>query len=398
MADMVEVDEIKRVFVSQGDNPGDLIVFETEDGEVVAVPTSGTATISESRPSGMRWWDTRVAGREEDDGNINLLVVSDSSAEGWTASTLDKTYVRRFGKDLAELFGMGEGKYFNAAPGFAGYPLPSHNVWVTAGGWINSTGGSLGLCNRWAYTATNGAYKRLTTEAEQFKVYFLGSHLTGNARIYIDGVLAATFNTLGNTTGTIPKVWTSAELAPGAHTIEIQNNGAGSFIVLDGILAIEKVDNSVNVFNASHAGYSMPNYLAMGASWDTAVASTEAETVLIILGLNDESAGLTPVQVGNNYESLAEKLKGILGNHISICIVIEWANSNDVPGTWDPYAKELRKRSAVQGWGVIDIDAVVGYTAGDPYLLMPDTVHPNDRGSRLWADVIVKYLAWLVMR
>jgi lysophospholipase L1-like esterase len=349
-----------------------------------------------SRPSGMKWWDTRVATREEFGENLDILVVGDSITEGFTASTLEKTYIHRLGRALAERFGMGRGMYYPASPGGANYPNAAHNVWTKVGGTYYIASG-LGLGDRaWYTTSAADSIAINKIFASQFKVFFSASYMTGNARVYIDDVLAATVNT--NVASQDVIEWTSAVLPPGLHSIRIQNDGATSFITVEGVTVIEEPNHSVVINHASHSGYTAAGWSSpanVGIGWDYSVSKTNADLIGVVLGINDETASQTPAQLAASIEAVVNRVLTAITTVAdpSVFVVIEWANGTDVAGTWDPYVDAIKTMVASHDWGLVDIDALVGYTTTDPYdLIQTDLVHPNDAGMRLWADAIAKYL------
>lgn len=359
----------------------------------VSIADEGSGAVS--RPLGMRWWDTRIYANE--DADLNILIVGDSISEGFTASTLDKAYFRRMTRSISDRLGRSRGVFHHAAPGLAGYPNPSHDVWTRVGG-VNDNTSKLGLGMRCWYTATNGESISGTFRAKQFRCLFAGSSITGNARIYIDGVLAATFstNTSASHGGDPAGVeWTSGTLDLGDHTIRIENDGAGSFIALSGIMVVEDPAFTVNVWTAAHATYTAASWASttdVPTYWHTDLAHTEADVAILALGVNDETSTRTPVQLATDLATIAGRINTALATDPSIVLLVQWAYGIDTAGTWDPYAEAIRQLAVDNDWGLIDIDAFVGYTVGDPYGLNEDDLHPNDAGMGLWANLAAKYL------
>lgn len=345
--------------------------------------------VLDRRPTKMRWWDTRIAGNEQD--ALNVVAIGDSITEGWTSSTPDKSYTQRLVSLLADQLGRKKGTYYPASQGPAGWPNATHDPWKKSGG-VNDATLGLGLTGRIWYTSNpgNADYIQLAKHCEQFKVYLTGSPATGVARIYIDNQLVASPNTNAGANQT--QEWISPVMPAGKHTIRIQNNGAGSFVIVEGILVVEDADNTVNIWPVAEAGWGVANWVTMPAPWEGALAHTDADVLLMVLGINDETFTQTPAQVTANFATVIGRVLSALATDPSVVVVIEWASGADPAGTWDAYVTALRKFAQDNDYGLVDIDAFVGYTPTDPYLLNVDDVHPDDAGMNVWAMLMADYL------
>lgn len=360
--------------------------FEAVAGEINQV-RSEMSEISGGRPSGMQWWDTRLAGNEET--SLDVLVIGDSTGDGFSSTDPEKTYVRRLLREGANHTGRGRGLYYPASPVDAvGYYHASHNPWTKVGG-TSDTSLLLGLSGKIWYSNTNGHSISGTFKAARFRVQLGSSSFTANARIYIDNVLVATVNTNNATNQTLE--WTSSTMELADHIIRIENDGAGSFIIVEGVLVEEEPSNSFNVWPATLSGFGATHFAtSFPASWESAVAKTNADLVVICIGVNDQTFARTPTQVADDYETIVNRVFTALGQNPSVLAVLEWGKDTLSEATWQTYVEAIRSKALLNGWAVADIDAVTGTRASDPYGLDADGVHPDQAGHGVWASVINK--------
>ena len=93
-------------------------------------------------------------------------------------------------------------------------------------GWEQITNPTLGYYdNDFHLTSTPGSYANFSFDGGKFKVIHTKDVMYGNMNVYVDGTLAGTISQY-NSTFTPQSVWTSADYAPGIHTVRLEFSSA----------------------------------------------------------------------------------------------------------------------------------------------------------------------------
>ena len=93
-------------------------------------------------------------------------------------------------------------------------------------GWDQITNSTLGYYNNDIHlTSTSGSYANFSFDGGKFKVIHTKDMMYGNMNVYVDGTLAGTISQY-NSTFTPQSVWTSADYAPGVHTVRLEFSSA----------------------------------------------------------------------------------------------------------------------------------------------------------------------------
>lgn len=261
--------------------------------------------------------------------------------------------------------------------------------WTTTGGTDDITSGLAGMAVSLAVddesTVSNG-------NTDGIDLYYTVQETGGaNLEIYIDSVLEDTISTTDATvTGKESgRVWSSADLTRGSHTIRVKAAGSGTAIIDGAYFHDATRTKGVRWFSGGHSGWRTNHFLDNPGTME-AVESIQPHLILIFLGINDYTNGVATYQTNLNTLATNAKTAAPLA---SLVIVAPFGTLDRAD--WQDFVDAAKTVARNQGAAFIDLFAVMGGVGAtdDVYDLSNDNVHPGTlRGANLLAHTIAGVL------
>lgn len=210
----------------------------------------------------------------------------------------------------------------------------------------------------------------------------------GDMEIYIDNVLITTINTTdGAISGSTEsgRLWTSAALTYGNHTLKVKINGGGSVKIGGGFFTAGNRTTGVQVWNAAHTGWNTANFIADESTYE-ATKTLDPDLIVLNLGTNDHGAGLATFET--NLTAMVQRLKADTPL-ASIMLVAPYASLDR--SDWPDFVDVVKSVAVSEDVAFFDMYAAMGQigAAGDVYDLSGDNVHPSAKGGDLMSSALV---------
>ena len=360
--------------------------------------TSSSTLERDERPVLQPWFD---AVGDSDGQAANLVVLGDSVSEGsGLRDRLDRRWIDLLQAGLRERVGApgcptrpggyhGTNSLVPAAYGAPSLPDPRVRGRVSPAPTFGPGGRALDLAP--------GASVTWQVDARSVDIGYRTRRDGGRMQITIDGdspVDGAAVTTFEDGAGH-RRVWSSAELDEGEHTINVRNDNP---VFSDRLVTVTDLtpyrgdrDRCVHVLDASRSGVSArtitqtPAYLADSLSLDP-------DLLLVALGFNDAASGTTPTDFGRILDTLIDQVRE--QGYDGPILLVGWFSPQPPfeAGPWARYLEQMDARTGRAGVGFLDLSAVL--PPADPsspnYF---DGVHPSAAGQVPIAESLAKALA-----
>ncbi len=218
-----------------------------------------------------------------------------------------------------------------------------------------------------------------------------------SANVIIDGSNVATLDGGGIVDSAAS--WTSAALAPGTHTVRIQeaSNLGGSFW-LDGLQFLDGDETSgVHVFDGTRSGAMASQYANPATPWPDSMAKVSPDLVMMMFGFND-STQRTVAEYKSDMQAVVTRIRGKLTDGTyTLAIVAPWSPAPGPAAGWKAYMQAAEEVAEAHPYGVcirvIDRWSTMVNGVENPGMFATDTVHPNWAGQRLFGSYLASALA-----
>jgi lysophospholipase L1-like esterase len=365
--------------------------------QVDSVVSAGTFGGAAPPAVALRTWAAAFANRHYTPAKV--VAIGSSSVEGQGATVYGRHYVDMLvGKLLAQnpVAGVtGPGTYTSAYPrtnGVGSYPATYGGGTITstsAPGWAFKTVELLAAGNTATYTFTG------TSVGVVYGQFSGGGSFTAT----IDGGTPVTVNT-NNATLDRFKVWTSAALTRGAHTLTLAWVSGRSLI--RGYYAYDGNETrGFQLTNGGNYGYTTTAYQG-GATpdvsqWISGIATTQPHLVLIHFGTNDYANNLGSATFRTNLQYLVNVIRTNCTSDPSFVLVAQpRASVASASEPWSAFVDAMKATAAADPkCTVVDLSTWVTspFDDGDPLgLWNADNTHFEDKGHSLVADVLAAAL------
>lgn len=299
-------------------------------------------------------------------------------------------------------------RFLGANPGSLGVlPASGNLAGVTDGDWPGGdnpwtfTGSVVGNINYGlgfhAITIPAASTATVTYFGDKFTLFYVRTADGPQAAtISLDGTALATLNARGTVLpGQQAQRGTHGDY--GFHTVVVTPNDGP--LVLEGIQWFDGdapffVSGSVQLFDASHAGFGAANWAGANNDWSAMLAGADGffGMGLTMLDVNDIANGRTPAQFRDDLITIVRRVDARLGTSTLSWLFCDLPTTINANGHTTTLAYVAAMREACKAVGVdraavLDMGALrPGRTWGS--ILSGDTSHPNDSGHIWVADAL----------
>jgi hypothetical protein len=272
------------------------------------------------------------------------------------------------------------------------------NPWTFTGAVVGNVNYGLGFH---AITIPAAATATITYFGDKFTLFYVRTADGPTAAtITLDGTALATLNARGAAlAGQQAQRGTHGDY--GHHTVVVTPNDGP--LVLEGVQWFDGdapffVSGSVQLFDASHAGFGAANWAGANNDWSAMLEGADGffGMGLTMLGVNDIAAGRTPAQFRDDLVTLVRRVDTRLGTSTLSWLFTDLPTTINAHGYTDtlPFVQAMREAAEMVGVGrasVFDMGALrPGRTWGS--ILSGDTSHPNDSGHIWIAEALGQVL------
>ena len=348
--------------------------------------TTGTATT----------FLTALARAEARLGSCNVVTLGDSITEGTGSSLTELRYASMLKDALQSVYAGGNGGrgFIPALRG--GGSLAEQFTFTGTPTKDLSTANPNGLGRR-AITLASGQTASITTFGDYVGVMYTGT--AGAIKVTIDGVVSTIPAATGADLGTTGRLWKSAALTYGPHTVTIEPNTTTA-ITLDGVVEWDQdFTAGVTFWDSGHAGAKANDFDGVAtnsARWADALPAVNPHLVLIALGTNDarqsDKTTYSPTTYGDRLGRIVDLIRAKATTAPSIAFVLQPQPVTSATD-WATYMATAAAVAATKGVMVLDLQPrVPANTVDGASDLNFDALHPNDAGHSLYADALFMLL------
>lgn len=357
---------------------------------------------------------------EADEEPATVVVVGDSISEASTVrgDVLADRWSTKLQQRLRDSAGVTGGAGF-VAP-YWGDKLSPENTVRAGTPSVEKFFGAWGLGGRALLMPGGASIAYPPQQATRVRVGFgLSSTVAGNAKVYIDGVDVTVRGRLdGRLNGDSPVTpeqrdagtsissrgivdaagmwWTSPELEPGLHTVQVLSTAPGFVFVHTGVEFLEGDEESgVHVVDAAQAGATTEDY----ASGDSArghwkeVEARDPDLVLINLGTNRDP------KFEKNLETVVQRALDT-GPDVRVLLVEGYEPGNWQSGQWRREVTRARARVAGRHPDRVHLldlasqwpELVKDGTSNQGLMIDVPPIHLSPQGNDLMADLLARAL------
>jgi lysophospholipase L1-like esterase len=360
--------------------------------EVPEVSKAGREKLLTQNAVALQRWRSGLANREY--APANTVVLSDSIGEGQGATQYSRTWRQLLLKRLRERFPV------SGVVGGRGF-IGAVKTGFTSGTWPVVSAGSptidvnFGPKRQCAMLTTAGQSLTFTLQGTSVDLMYVRSTATGTISYTIDGGSAVTFNTAGGTANNQGGQVTRINLGTsGAHTLVVSYSSGGTCYI-EGVVEYDGDENKgIRVHDAGHHGWKSSDWANRNGFdyWMQSIKTLAPDLLIYTVGVNDVTAGVTADQWLTNTQNILGYVRGV-GSDPSVLVVPMFQRSETTPSVWANYVKNAYTLAASDPKiAICDISVrmpAVGLTGNGSLGLYADTVHPNDKGHSMMADLVM---------
>lgn len=343
-------------------------------------------------------WRTALAAVTS--AQTNVVVFGDSISEGTGTTNVANRWQTLLQRGLRYRNSGGTGAEFPFIPTMPVTSAPGFPVTTTGGATRNNTSG-LG----WKTGSLPiGATATFTFTGTSFKVSYASLSSTGVMSITIDGGTSTLLDTNSSVNGGgLSKLWASADLTPGPHTVKITNDAStptGRVLWVHGLFTFNGDEGrGLRVLDAAYHGMQSAFFTATrndAAATNLAVGGPVG-LVLLNVGTNDYGAGTSPDVYKTNVAAFVTRLRQVYTG--TIVLMNAYKGSGRDEALWAAYGDKLNEIAASDpdiayfDWRLRMPDDPTPYNHPAGLNLYADTLHPSDGGNAWIASFLTDYLS-----
>lgn len=361
---------------------------------LLAVGTAACSSPSApAAPDPLATWDAAVADRTE--APATWLALGDSITEGQGASSRSTRWTDLTRDELRRLHPT------DGTTGGVGYVPARFAVYEPDSTWADWAVDGSGA----AYpidTVPDLGYRALAMVPGSTRTYpFAGTGLdiwwarspdSGDFTYSIDGGAPRTVKTTGSEdTGRTTRV---DGLTRGEHTVTVTAVGTFAlegFTIYDG-----DRDAGIHLYDSARSGATIGTFTKDQAGFLRAVRRAAPDLITITLGGND-AGQITPEELGRQYRAFLRALRA-LPSKPSVLVIGEFtpapAMTDGMSASWSTYLDAIERAAKSSGAAWVSMaDTFPTATYSGTGIYSTDGLHPNDRGQRKIAQLVLAALA-----
>ncbi|MGB4768514.1 MAG: SGNH/GDSL hydrolase family protein [Candidatus Saccharimonas sp.] len=260
--------------------------------------------------------------------------------------------------------------------------------WALTGSPANNSAYGIGL--RCIHLVNNTQTATATFYGTGIEIHYTKSAATGVMGVSIDGGAVQNVNTSNGSGISSDGVWASPLLTRGSHTVVV-SWVSGGIVYFEGAHILDGDENSgIHTYEAGHASFRSGHFAPGTDYWTKRLTVLQPALITIQLGANDCFQGYTATVFKTNIQTLISRIKARVTITPTIILTSLYTPSGS-EATWPAFQQAMREIAAADPAVILfDLATVYGDTVADPYDLLYDYVHANDRGQGVQA---VKLLA-----
>jgi lysophospholipase L1-like esterase len=395
----------RQLFTGQPDTPpaletpltaAQLAADPTMRAAFVSATADGLDRLSATRASVLLPFHAALANR--DNAGVSIGVLGDSITEGQGATAFDRRWIARLRDSLRArypttgLTGGGRGFIAGVGTGQTTFTWPT----TRGGGPTTSTGFGPKRASLNMGAGTSVTFTLTGTSCDLY--CFRGT--TGVLSVTVDGGTATNVDTTGTALDGIK--YRIPLGAAGAHTVVVAYASGGNSR-LHGVIEYNGDETKgIQVHDCGHFGWNTGSgaagWIQTGSTWQPSVAALARDLLVIALGTNDGSNGITAAQHATNLTTLIAALRAAyttIGATAPPIALVPYGGPSNMAGTWADYvAAEKALAAADPAMIVLDLSLRLPNAATNTVGLYADgTGHPADRGHGLIGDLVAQLVS-----
>jgi lysophospholipase L1-like esterase len=362
----------------------------------------------------------RAALANRDASPVNMLFVGDSITEGTGATAMANRWQSRLAEMVRTRFPV---------PGVVGVPIPhlpglktngvTYPYPIAQAGTprLGGAGNAVayGLGRRTDPLTAPSQSDTFTFVGTSFDVFYADATDGGVMSIAIDGGTPALVDTRNAAPIGSGLKWSSPALAPGSHTVVIgydNTSQANSVANFEGVYLYNGDETKgFRFWDSGHHGYNSASWLSPPLTYQRSFRATKADLVIIELGANDLTNGVTAAQFQTNIADLIATIRTQLAEvqkfPPSIVLMMLWerttggASGFTATEPWKNYVDAAQTiADGDDRITVLDLSQRMPSPVAFPdpanqpanLGLYADTVHPSNKGHAMVADEVFRFL------
>jgi lysophospholipase L1-like esterase len=356
---------------------------------VTACSTSSTST----PPDPLATWNAAVADRAE--APAKWVALGDSITEGQGASTRSARWTDLTRDELRRLHPT------DGTTGGVGYLPANFAVYAPDSTWadwaVDGSGTTYAIdtvpdLGYRALAMQPGATRTWPFTGTGLDIWWARSPDSGDFTYRIDGGEPQTVRTTGSeTTGAVTRV---DGLTRGEHTVTVT---AVATFALEGFTIYDgDRDAGIHLYDSARSGATIGTFTKDEAGFLRAMRRVGPDLITITLGGND-AGHITPDELGRQYRAFLRALRS-LPSKPSLLVIGEFtpapAMTDGMSASWSTYLDAIERAAKSSGAAWVSMaDTFPTATYAGTGIYSTDGLHPNDRGQRKIAKLVLDTLA-----
>lgn len=278
---------------------------------------------------------------------------------------------------------------------------------AAASGWSGSPGsaGPNGLGHRSWLSAADVTNSRLRNfDCDRLQVLYNRGPSFGAFEVRFGDALVATVDTYAATPAITPAVWDSGPLEPATRTltlrsIDTRSSQPTATFAVDIAGVMPYLGNYSCGFQLWEGGHSFSPSWVPAATELGHIALASPDLVAICYGANDPNYNVDifeglfdPDDTAEHFKAAADAISDAIDHPVSFLFVATWGKGTQSEASWIPYHKAICNAAREYGAALVDIYQSLGWQGSTSPIADAGT-HPNEQGSKSFAEIVVRVLA-----
>jgi hypothetical protein len=343
----------------------------------------------------MRPWRAALAAR--DYAPARVLFLGDSRTEGEGATVVARRWQDRVAAILRDRFRVTGGNPAYAPRNYLPVKYISPTM-LASTQWTAPSGGTapnnFGLGTR-VVTLGVGNSTTLTFTGTSAKLAYVRNAAAASFTYAVDGGSAVSVNAGG---GLLDGQTVAINgLSAGSHTIVVTGETGTTYFAGAYVYNGEET-KGIQFFDAGHHGVTSSSILGSGVSHFTnGIKPTDPHLVVVGIGTNDYGNQVNPATYKTNMQTVLAAVRSACTLPPTVVIVADSARAGVASPTyqWPEYVAKLRElvAEAPTTTTLMDLSLRMPPLTDNSLNLYADSLHENDRGHALRADVVAGFLS-----
>lgn len=336
----------------------------------------------------LRDWNSKIAKLQG--GTIiqpTIAIIGDS----WCSAQYFTPQLRAY---LQLLYGNGGAGYVSvnttsAANGIAGTSKARLGAWTDAGAGVSSAV-NLGWSSC-SDISTPGSWS-VTSTSTDLVLHYTKQSGGGDFRWRIDSGSWTTVST-ANATQLFSTISINS-LSNASHLLTIEITSAGSGVIINGVDCQNNSASGARLHNIGFSGTKTSDWANVSQlNWQAGLVALSPSAVCIMLGVNDQTNNVPPVNYAANIGSIASNIRAALP-YSDIILVTQSDISAATSFQMKDYVDALCAEAGIIDAGFVNCYDLMGtYAEANARGLMTNASHINSTGGYIFANFIGDYLS-----